>query len=295
MPTPATLIFHAGALGDSVLTWPILRAVPDAAFITAREKGRLAQRWLDLPGPGAGAGGGAGGDGERPDFSRLFVPAAEAEISDDVRDLLRSAHRIISYISTGQDAWAANVQQRPPRGHVIHVLEHQLQQLQAQGVHLTPAMPPRRDNFDAPVVIHPGSGSRDKCWPAERFAQLITHFHALGRPVQVIIGEVEHERGSLPPALLNELRAAGELVEHAGLVELSEFISRAALFIGNDSGPTHLAAQLGIPTLALFGPTDPRIWSPVGPAVKTLAPPQPQPMTWLHLHQLIDAAAMWSR
>lgn len=288
----ATLLFHAGALGDSVLTWPLIRHLDDVVLVTSREKGRLARRWLDVTAV----------DGDHPDFSRLFVPAAVQEVSDAVRQTLAAATQICSFISDGRDAWAQNVRkiaprvplkalsQRPPAGRVVHVVTYQFEQV--RGDECSPIiMPPRRDNLDGPVVIHPGSGAVSKCWPAERFARLIEHYHALGRPVQVVIGEVEIERGSLPPQTLENLRRAGELVEHADLMELSEVISRAALFIGNDSGPTHLAAQLGIPTLALFGPTDPRIWAPVGPAVRVLHPGDKREMTWLSLEQVIEAAA----
>ena len=49
----------------------------------------------------------------------------------------------------------------------------------------------------------------------------------------------------------------------------------ARVFVGNDSGPTHLAAATGAPTVALFGPTDPRRFAPRGPAVTVLARPPP--------------------
>jgi heptosyltransferase III len=56
---------------------------------------------------------------------------------------------------------------------------------------------------------------------------------------------------------------------------LAEKLSRARLFLGNDSGVTHLAAALGIPTLALFGPSNDTQWRPVGPAVTLLRPSAP--------------------
>ncbi len=54
---------------------------------------------------------------------------------------------------------------------------------------------------------------------------------------------------------------------------LGAALSRAGLFLGNDSGASHLAAASGAPTLALFGPTDPARWAPVGPSVATLRAP----------------------
>ncbi len=55
---------------------------------------------------------------------------------------------------------------------------------------------------------------------------------------------------------------------------LGAALSRAGLFLGNDSGASHLAAASGAPTLALFGPTDPALWAPVGPSVATLRAPR---------------------
>ena len=68
----------------------------------------------------------------------------------------------------------------------------------------------------------------------------------------------------------------------AGAVGLALPVVRTArLFIGNDAGPAHVAGASGIPTLALFGPTDPHRWSPRGPVVTTLSPARPVPMSWL--------------
>ncbi len=58
---------------------------------------------------------------------------------------------------------------------------------------------------------------------------------------------------------------------------MARVLSRCRLYIGNDSGLTHLAAAVGQPeVLALFGPTDPRVWAPLGPQVRTLTAPCPQ-------------------
>ena len=61
-------------------------------------------------------------------------------------------------------------------------------------------------------------------------------------------------------------------------------------YVGNDAGPTHLAAQLGLRALARFGPTSPNRWSPVGPQVTVLAPPDgPGTMDWLDLERVLGA------
>jgi ADP-heptose:LPS heptosyltransferase len=54
------------------------------------------------------------------------------------------------------------------------------------------------------------------------------------------------------------------------LYDLACWLARARLYIGNDSGPTHIAAAVGTPVVALFGPTDPHLWAPRGPHVRVL-------------------------
>jgi ADP-heptose:LPS heptosyltransferase len=74
------------------------------------------------------------------------------------------------------------------------------------------------------------------------------------------------------------------------VAELADTIRPARLFIGADSGPTHLAAQLGVRTLGLFGPTDPGEWAPVGPRVRVLARAGMGDMAWLDATEAAAAA-----
>jgi ADP-heptose:LPS heptosyltransferase len=55
------------------------------------------------------------------------------------------------------------------------------------------------------------------------------------------------------------------------LARVAALFSLAQAAVGNDSGPTHLAAAVGCPTVAVFGPTDPAVWGPVGPSVRVVA------------------------
>lgn len=99
------------------------------------------------------------------------------------------------------------------------------------------------------IILHPFSGSAKKNWP-------LTHFQALA----AALGRVDWTCGP-------EESLAGA-VRFDDLAELGRWISGASLFIGNDSGITHLAAAVGTPTLALFGPSDPSIWCPAGDHVR---------------------------
>lgn len=110
------------------------------------------------------------------------------------------------------------------------------------------------------VAVHPGSGAPAKNWPRDRFVEAARRL-AGGRPWLLVLGPAEAEAPAPPSALVARewpLRILGAALASAGL------------FLGNDSGASHLAAAAGAPTLALFGPTDPALWSPVGPWARTL-------------------------
>jgi heptosyltransferase III len=83
-----------------------------------------------------------------------------------------------------------------------------------------------------------------------------------------VLGEVEQERWTRED--VDALAAVGEVRQPATLLELAEALTGASAFVGNDSGPGHLAGVLGLPTVCLFGPTDPGRWKPLGPRVRTL-------------------------
>jgi len=123
------------------------------------------------------------------------------------------------------------------------------------------------------VAVHPGSGSTTKNWPLDRF-------HAVARRVRQetsrgivwLIGPAEQERGTLPHA------ASGDTVmADLALVEVAGLLALADAYLGNDSGITQIAAAVRrrdgrtTPTVALFGPTDPRVWAPRGEHVRVIA------------------------
>lgn len=112
---------------------------------------------------------------------------------------------------------------------------------------------------DADVVIHPGSGGRNKNWPIADYARLSEELKRRGRCVTWCIGPAE-EQMTGPQPILPPMR----------LERLARALARTRLYIGNDSGITHLAAATGAPTVAIFGPTDPAIWAPRGENVRVV-------------------------
>ncbi len=115
------------------------------------------------------------------------------------------------------------------------------------------------------VLLFPGSGGLRKCWPADRFAALGRALEGRGRSVGVVLGPDELDRGPGPQAF-DGLR----LYRAPDLLETAALCAGAELVVGNDAGTTHLAAATGARTLALFGPTDPVRWRPLGPEVQVI-------------------------
>ena len=116
------------------------------------------------------------------------------------------------------------------------------------------------------VQAHPGSRWRFKCWPADRVAALVERIVADGLPVVLTGAPDERER-----AMLDAIRArlspaaAARVVDLGGtlsLRELAAVTARARLFVGVDSAPMHIAAAVGTPTVALFGPSSEVAWGP---------------------------------
>ena len=112
------------------------------------------------------------------------------------------------------------------------------------------------------VLVHPGSGSAAKNWPAQRFAETIG---ALDAPVQLIVGEADAAAALEVEACLG--RSLPRLT-HLPLEELAARLAGCRAYLGNDSGVSHLAGLCGARTVVLFGPTAPEVWRPLGPRVQ---------------------------
>lgn len=279
------LIFHLGALGDFVLTWPLALALgrlyPQSRifYVTHRGKGRLAETALRIDSADIEGG-----------WHSLFTE--NAVLLAPAEKLLSSAHTVISFLSNGDDVWARNIQRIAPDATFVHVQPPTLA-LPPLGEHaaefITRQLAPwtaiqtavqqiqksiadrgigTRMPEDGTHVIHPGSGAKFKCWSVDRFIELARRLLAQGRRVKFIIGEVESERWSAE--VLNQLRVVGHVEQPTDPVALWKVIRTASLFIGNDSGPAHLAGMAAIPTVVLFGPTRPEIWKPLGPKVSAI-------------------------
>ena len=278
------LIFHQGALGDFIVTWPLALGLARAFaqsrvfYVTAGQKGALAERALRVESVDVEGG-----------WHQLY--SEDPKLPEPAAKVLAGAQQVISFVAGPEDRWAGNVRRFvpeapltmlttvPPDGFAGHVTDHLLAQLRSAPV-VAAAMGQMLQSIatrglgsappaGGPVVLHPGAGSGKKCWPAERFLEVLELLKRAGRAVQVILGEAERERW--PREQLEAFARSAEVREPTSLVELKDLLAGASAFVGNDSGPGHLAGILGVPTVSIFGPKDPVRWRPLGPRVTTLS------------------------
>lgn len=122
------------------------------------------------------------------------------------------------------------------------------------------------------VLLHPGSGGLDKCLPLEVLEEVASAITSGGDLLQWMIGPDEIERWG--EGFADRLRMTATVVWQEHPEKAVGALQRASAYIGMDAGMTHVAAMLGVPTLAIFGPTDPRVWRPPGSFVRCVGFPE---------------------
>lgn len=122
------------------------------------------------------------------------------------------------------------------------------------------------------ALLQPFASRREKEWRAEELVPFARALHARGLAPAVRWGPGERERAE---ELVAAVGAGALLAPPAGPAASARLAARARLFVGADTGPTHLAAAAGTPTVALFGPTDPSRFGPLGPRVRVFRPEFP--------------------
>lgn len=115
------------------------------------------------------------------------------------------------------------------------------------------------------VLLFPGAGHPDKCWPLARLESLAARLGRNGLTPVFVLGPAEQERGLVP--------ARGETLAPPSLEALSAALCAARAVVGPDCGPLHLAGMHGVPGVALFGPTAPDQWGPEGLDIVTAGLP----------------------
>jgi ADP-heptose:LPS heptosyltransferase len=255
------LVLHHGALGDLLCAWPALSALA-GAFADARRYAlvRDAHHFLVRP----------LGYLPCPDELRGAEGAFHDETrTDDKTVLFRFClDKLPAHIPKGAHCLAALSEEPAPVAHTLLARLHTLG-LPVPGMEECLAL--FRELFGGwkgtgrLVGIFPGSGHRAKNWPPERFAEIARALaHDGYQPVQ-ILGHVEREQNIRLPGVPDYCPQ--------DVAELTDILANTRLVFGNDSGPLHLAAWLGVPCAALFGPSDSRRWGP--PGARILPSPLP--------------------
>jgi heptosyltransferase-3 len=237
------LIVRACAIGDFVLNLPVLRALairhPDASFTLTGypEVLSLAKGFIPIE---------AIHSIESPPWSRLFVGPVPHLGFDQAWVWMKDS----TVADNLRESGISEVIHANALPESMHAADHLLATAGLPAPELPDLWLPESNR----VILHPGSGSPAKCWPG--FRELADQI-----PESVVlIGPCESQIQTNRPRL-----------EGLTLESVAKELRSCRAFIGNDSGITHLAAYLGCPTIALFGPTEPRIWGPIGRRVTILS------------------------
>jgi len=288
--TGRILVIRGGAIGDFILTLPAIRLLRDHLPATPieilgyRQIVALAEqrfyaeatRCIEY-GPLAG----------------FFHP--RAALDPELCRYFSGFQQVISYLYDPDELFAGCLRRAGvknlltaspkvgPGSHAAHQLAAPLEQLAlwledpAASVFPSPADQSAADRLLPPdkgplLALHPGSGGAQKNWPLEHWRTLIFAVEKKFSFAHILLIGGESDAARLT-ALRGLLPGGLTVLENLPLPVLAAALSRCALFVGHDSGISHLAAAVGIPTVLLFGPTDPAVWAPANPGTTVLPAP----------------------
>ncbi|MDQ3199376.1 MAG: glycosyltransferase family 9 protein [Verrucomicrobiota bacterium] len=276
------LIIRGGAIGDFILTLPAIKLLREA-FPHAHLEILGYQHIVALAQMSGYAD--ATRSIEYSALSSFF--SRDGELAPGLVEYFSSFQQIVSYLFDPDEIFARNLR-RAGVGNLIvgspkitgeehaarqlaRPLERLALYLEEPGAKIMPNDPQKiaPDLF----AVHSGSGSETKNWPIDRFIELgLSLLAASGEPRLLLVGgEADEARlDQMAAALPNEKL---KWAENLPLSELAALLQNCAVFLGHDSGISHLAAAVGTPCLLLFGPTDPAIWAPANPWVRVLRAP----------------------
>ncbi len=274
-----TLIIRPAALGDTLMLAPALSTSREwgEVIVVGRNPGidflrPLVSGCLDFEGPG---------------WHALFTDVPEPGVSLP----LREADKIVAFLNDPQGVVKKNLELffpgasiaalpgYPGENESVHVALYLARALENSGLPVSPERA-MEDAIKRPlllsghrhglrIVFHPGSGATKKNYPPEFWFDLITAFRKSILPAQempvVLLGPAEEK---LLPLFSGQKDT--EILLSPDVDRLSLLLQEALLYVGHDSGITHLAAMLGAPTIALFRHSSVTQWSPLGPRVKVI-------------------------
>lgn len=267
------LVVRGGAIGDFILTLPAIAALrrqfPEAHLEV------LGYPHIIQLAIAAGLVDRAQPIDARP-LAGFF--ARNGELSEDLCDYFSEFDIIVSYLYDPDEIFRTNVARcspaqfiagphRPDESQRIHATQVFLKPLERLAIFDADAVPhlpmnPSRQS-EGVIAFHPGSGSEEKNWPEANWKEFLTQFAGRTKCKFLLVGgEVEGERLKRLAACLPSGRV--EIAQSLPLSELAARLSGCAAFVGHDSGISHIAAALGVPSVVLWAHTIEEIWRPQG-------------------------------
>ena len=288
------LIVHQGAIGDFILSLPSLEAIHrfycQARFIFLGHPSILSivhsrpyfdsvlncadKRWAPFYNPKEKLEPGPFDSLAPVDSIFAFCSSSSQPLVDNLARIHgKPAHRIDPF---------------PEPDLALHVSEYQCRQLEELSISAfpcnAPVIAPSQDDFfearrfvqqnvtkgEQLILLHPGSGGSKKLWSVAGWLDIIIKILSHSNiKISLIEGPADSH---IVQQLWNEVGSTSLLLANNWpLGKLAALMKQSSLYLGNDSGITHLAAACNTPTIALFGPSDPRIWGPQGSRVKVVS------------------------
>jgi heptosyltransferase III len=270
------LVFRGGALGDILLTLPVLRALGE------KDSSTVVELVAPLPAALLAQYGGAHSVGDLGSAAFLSLFRNDAHLDQVLLEKLRPVDCVISYLSDPGRTLKEKIEscgcrfisgpfrlqeQRLPAS---VQLAQPIEELGFVGVDPVPRLflkPQRVSGTRA--SFHVGSGSPVKNWTVSGWNALAAQLEEQFEELVLVSGEAD--QASTAEFLRTYRGSKLKVRSNLSILDLAYELAAADLFIGHDTGVTHLAAALGIPTVALFGPTDPLIWRPLGDHVRVVS------------------------
>lgn len=224
-----------------------------------------------------------------------------ADLPEQTIRILRGFDRVVSFLGGRSeiitrrladtcDGEVYPIDPRPAPGLATHIVQQWADQLRGYGLAVEVQSAARFEigdwralhhrlcsrigvSTDKIILCHPGSGGLAKCCPLDALETLVAAVRKRGWYPAWMIGPDEMERFGGEYA--GRLERTAPVLYEESIEVAADFIAGADAFVGNDAGMTHVAALAGAYTVALFGPTEPKVWRPLGPNVYVCELPDP--------------------
>jgi ADP-heptose:LPS heptosyltransferase len=268
------LVFRGGALGDLILTLPVLREIRKTyCGATLELAGIFPQACLTVPDFVDRA--------ERLDSPEFLPLFCDTPLPSRLRSKLERFDLAISFVPDPDSVIARNLCAAGVRRVItasskirpgIHAVFQLAEVLAELGITLSEPVPslavgpaPERSSR---IGLHVGSGSPGKNWPIDRWIELIQRLECVFTEFLLVGGEADEKASREFSSRCNVPHL--EVLLNASLPDVCRALYGCEVFVGHDTGITHLAATVGTPTVALFGPTDADVWAPLGNHVRVV-------------------------